>query len=222
MADNRRFSPERELLNLIEDGKKVSGGSSLKIKRQSLSFITLGGLKGRILFLKENFQKYFKAKSIELATLNRLLVAVLFLLVLAMVTQIVFSSLEVKKNLALAFNVERRQPLFEFKQDAPLKSINYYLDKAKKRNIFNMGGVEIVAEPEDNKREAQQKITSKVQDLRLVGISWSDNPDAMIEDGKLQKTFFVKNGDTINEIKVEEIRKESILLSFAGEEFELK
>jgi len=37
--------------------------------------------------------------------------------------------------------------------------------------------------------------------LKLVGISMSDNPDAMIEDTKLQKTYFVKMGSMVGDLR---------------------
>ena len=37
-----------------------------------------------------------------------------------------------------------------------------------------------------------QRITELIKNLRLVGISWSADPDVMIEDTNMQRTFFLK------------------------------
>jgi hypothetical protein len=45
----------------------------------------------------------------------------------------------------------------------------------------------------------------------------------MIEDTKTQRTLFLKKGQRIdNEIKVEAIFKDKVILSYKGEEIELK
>jgi type II secretory pathway component PulC len=56
-----------------------------------------------------------------------------------------------------------------------------------------------------------------------VGISWSADPDVMIEDGKTQRTIFLKKGQLVdNEIRVEAVFKDKVILSYKGEEIELK
>ena len=44
----------------------------------------------------------------------------------------------------------------------------------------------------------------------------------MVEDTKSYKTFFVKRGDLIGEVKVEAIFKDKIILSYEGDEVELR
>ena len=65
-------------------------------------------------------------------------------------------------------------------------------------------------------------LSKEISHLKLVGISWSNNPDAMVEDTKALKTFFIKRGDMIGKFRVEAIFKDKIILSFEGEEVELR
>ena len=58
--------------------------------------------------------------------------------------------------------------------------------------------------------------------MKLVGIAWSDNPDAMIEDTKVKKTYFVKQGDIINGVRIERIFRDKVVLTYKGEKIELK
>jgi type II secretory pathway component PulC len=44
----------------------------------------------------------------------------------------------------------------------------------------------------------------------------------MIEDKKASNTYFLKTGDTINKMKIEEILKDRVILNYAGQRIELK
>ena len=93
----------------------------------------------------------------------------------------------------------------------------------RERDIFEIGykPIEPPAVDEGDKLPSQKTLEA-TRNLNLVGISWSDDPDAMIEDTQALRTFFVKRGDYIGSIKVEAIFKEKVLLSVDGEEVELK
>ena len=102
---------------------------------------------------------------------------------------------------------------------APIKPISHYLDAVEARDLFREGGpvVEADAEPEAS---AASQIAA---DLTLVGIAWSSNPDAIVEDKSTQKTYFLKKGQIFgSRVKVEGIFKNKVVLSYQGEEFELK
>ena len=87
-----------------------------------------------------------------------------------------------------------------------------------------MGAPE-VADTVDAKTEVKPPssgIIGVTQHLRLAGISWSDDPDAMIEDTRTKRTLFVKRGGMIGKIKVQAIFKDKVVLFYDGEEIELK
>jgi hypothetical protein len=108
----------------------------------------------------------------------------------------------------------------EYRDKTVLKKIEYYLDQVKKRDIFKMG----MAAKQENTIDAgpSSKAVEATQNLKLVGISWSDDPDAMVEDIKAMKTFFVKKGQLIGEVKVENVTKDKIVLRFGQELIELR
>jgi hypothetical protein len=124
-----------------------------------------------------------------------------------------------KKMNAIDFRLTS-EPGTDLREKVVLKKLEYYLEKVKKRDIFRMG---VAARPE-NVIEAgpSSKALEATQNLRLVGISWSDDPDAMVEDVKAQKTFFVKKGQAIGEIKVENITKDKLFLRVDREVVELR
>lgn len=102
---------------------------------------------------------------------------------------------------------------------ARTRDLGYYTDKIKQRDIFRMGPkMKLDAAPEI----ISSKVAEATKDLKLVGISWSDNPDAIIEDTKGSRTYFVKKGDMIGEIKVDSISREKVMLRYEEEMIELR
>ena len=106
-----------------------------------------------------------------------------------------------------------------------LKAVSYYLEKARGRDIFQMvRDEEPRAKSVSRANPPSQRITELIKNLRLVGISWSADPDVMIEDTNLQRTFFLKKGQIIENInvKVEAVFKDKVVLTCEGEEAELR
>lgn len=96
------------------------------------------------------------------------------------------------------------------------------LARAQQRNIFEPYEETVVEETVESTTTASssQKIAEKVQDLKLVGISWLDTTDsvtAMIEDQKTLVTHFVREGETIKDVRVEKIYTDRIVVSYDGE-----
>jgi len=99
------------------------------------------------------------------------------------------------------------------------KTVSFYTEKISERDIFRMG-----LKPKEPAfvEEPSSKAAEATASLKLVGISWSDQPDAIIEDTKLNHTFFVKKGGKIGDVKIENIFKDRVLLSYEKELIELK
>jgi hypothetical protein len=60
-----------------------------------------------------------------------------------------------------------------------------------------------------------------LNDINLIGVIAGDNPQAVIEDKKTGKTFYVSKGQLIGELQVEEILDGKIILNLNGQKFEL-
>jgi hypothetical protein len=104
-------------------------------------------------------------------------------------------------------------------------AVSYYVRKVKRRDIFRIGvPIGIIPTPEVKPviKVAVPKVLDEVKRYKLVGISWSKDPDAMIEDTVALRTFFVKRDTLLGRIKVEAIFKDKVVLSYEGEEAELK
>jgi len=211
-------------LRLIED--PAVEGARLQThgaKYRNLSFLSLVAWKGRISFLKERFKKgdfrQFNIKGIN---------NILFLSIFILAGYLIIDMTRLREVPNLELKGQGGPGAVDF-PEAPFlkKTASYYLEKVMQRSIFKMGMPEEVVEVSDvdvpaGPKAPSSRIIEKAQDLRLVGISWSDDPDAMIEDEKALRTFFVKRGQLVEELKVEAIFKDKVVLSYEGEEIELK
>jgi len=107
------------------------------------------------------------------------------------------------------------------KGDNGFLNIQEYLNEISKRNIFlsiemkNALGQELTPD-----------FTQLVQDLKLVGVIWSSNPEVMIESTKEKRTYLLKKGDTFSKFKIKDITRSSAILEMDIEgkpkEYELR
>jgi len=58
-------------------------------------------------------------------------------------------------------------------------------------------------------------------DLQLVGIYFSEEPEVIIEDKVEKKTYFLKEGENIKDIKVKSIHQDRVILESNGANWEL-
>ena len=60
-----------------------------------------------------------------------------------------------------------------------------------------------------------------MKDINLIGIITGENPQAVIEDKKTQKTYYISKGQFIGETQVEDIQEGKIIISYRGQRIEL-
>ncbi len=105
------------------------------------------------------------------------------------------------------------------KSEAQPTPFSTYAEAIGKRELFKPPKSEAVKE-----KPAAQKTESasdKLKYLSLIGIIGGERPQAVIEDKKDKKTYFLNKGQTVSEMKVEDILKDRIILDFDGEKIEL-
>lgn len=225
------LTPERQLLNLIEEpqGQKTVFKSEL-IKRKGLSLFSPGAWLGRVSFFNLKFKDWFKPGAFrkpDIKLVNSLLGLFAFLLGGYLIFAFSASSAALKKGLSgiETGSSEANRAGTSAVKASILKAASYYLEKARGRDIFQM-----VSDEEPRSKAVvrsgpvSQRITELTKNLRLVGISWSADPDVMIEDTNTQRTFFLKKGQIIESInvKVEAVFKDKVVLTYEGEEAELR
>lgn len=102
------------------------------------------------------------------------------------------------------------------------KPDSYYVGALQNPNPFTGTGeeqVQIVDEPRGPSPKDQLEAMSKA--LVVVGINRGAIPDAILEDSEQKRTHFVKVGDSVNELKVIEIKHSSVVLGYEGETVEI-
>lgn len=199
MKDN--ISPEEKLLGLIKGGKKASG-------KESSSFSNNPGvvLKGPGGF---NIQKYFSFVFIQ-KIINVLMFIALFYFTGTFVYPW-FSEKEIKLPVILP---EGRQKDIVENLEKP-KSFEYYQDAGRVQGFFARP---LVSQPQGPSVVAGAEL---LKDFALVGIISGDNPQAVIEDKKNQKTYYLKKGQFMGEFQVEQIEAGKIVLSYENQNYEL-
>ncbi len=217
-------TPERELLKIIES-KKDSSLASKENLRRGISLFSWGAFRGRFSFFRGNFRSMFSSLAFDIKSINRFLILLLGVSIFFLSFNIFDSYRKIDKQIIAIFKIKPPRS-FKFSQVSVLKKLPFYLEKARKRDIFKMAW-EIKKEKEKQKisltkKEKPSLITEKVRDLKLVGIAWSEDPDVMIEDTKTKRTFFLKRGDYINDLEVKAIFKDKVILGYKSEEIELK
>ncbi len=225
MLNEKPVTPEKQLLNLIE--KPLDKGSlrTATVKYQGLSVFSLGALKGRLAFFKKKTKGAFGPaglKQLDIRVLNSALKFFVFILGAYFIFNLVESAINLKKGVDLKTSYNKAQEIKPSVITGFSKTAAYYLEKARGRDIFSM--TKKTATVMDLMRKATPSRASEaVKHLVLVGISWSGDPDVMIEDTKDKRTFFLKKGQLIdNQIKVEAVFKDRVILSYGGEEVELR
>lgn len=227
MADDRQVTPEKQLLKLIE-GSGESGQADrplagARIKRNASSLLSFGALFGRFSFFKRATQKKISRSpkfSLSFTLVNRVLLAAVVVLFIYVVTDGVASAISLTHLPNIVPQKDRLTTGSESKV-SPLKEESYYLQKVSSRDLFKEYKEADAKKEKKEMKSADENEASK--NLSLVGISWSADPDVIIEDKSAQKTFFVKRGQMVgNGVKVEAVFKDKVVLSTDGQEFELR
>lgn len=230
MAEDRSVTPEKQLLKLIEDSK--AGGvpkTAQAIKRKGMAMLSPSALKGlafgRFSFFKRTAKRKITTASrnrMSLQDLNRLMVLAIAGMVVYLIVDCTFSALNLKRPPNLGFKEEKSLTHLPGKVSPFLRDAEFYLSKVSARDIFRevaLPKAKQAAAPAAGKPAEESVFRS----LSLVGISWSSNPEIIIEDKKRKKTFFLHRGQVFGDnVKVEAIFKEKVVLSHEGEEFEMR
>jgi len=232
MAQERPSTPEKQLLNLIEDPKERDL-SQKKIKHGSSRLFSLAALQGRFSFLLKSMRSgsFLKSSFWDIKRFNKVLKVCIALLFFYLVGNFTMSIIRLKE---IPEFVTRSPRSSAGVPETVLlsKRISDYLEGPRSRNLFRFGDfqeeekkqekvVEEVAPPAE---ETYTKAELLVENLNLVGIGWSNDPDVMIENVETKKMYFLKRGQRIDGlIKVEAVFKDRVILTYDnGKEMELR
>jgi hypothetical protein len=103
-------------------------------------------------------------------------------------------------------------------EEEALKPYSYYSQEIGKKELFKSS---VLQGQETQTTALAPTINEMSANLILLGIVLDEQPQAIIEDSKTKKTYFLYKGDNIGEIKVEDIQENKVVLSYQGEKIEL-
>jgi hypothetical protein len=136
-----------------------------------------------------------------------------------------FMPLVLKKPKAVTGNVAeaikgKEKPSAQKAPEEPARPpFTYYSEGLGARNIFSP----VLKEEPANQPPGEQgpKLEDVKGQLNLLGVISGAPPQAIIEDKRTQKTYFLNKGATFDDIEVGDILDNKVILNYKGKQFEL-
>ncbi len=231
-------TPEEQLLKLIENPGGASGSKGPEAEkpgkkgasRPPLNFSAMfGKLSGAVQYWRQSLQKKNAAGGgvavsletvLDIKWINRALIVTVILVVGYLLIDLTLF----KPGRPRFMNqVGVTDAVFPVRGDlGGTQDVSYYLQGLRRRNPFLDAGTATPAPSEEEPASrGNEEVMEKIQGIRLVGISWGDEPLAMVEDSSTGRTYFLKKNQEFHGVKVQEIQKQKIIVTYEGQEAEL-
>ncbi len=168
--------------------------------------------------------KQLLVSGIDLDAINKALTGILVLLLGYTITIAVYKRSSIDKLMRNISHIrfgKSAAPTIEAYQP-----VDYYLGQIRSRDMFNPVGevkTQVMPEALPPPEPPKPKLKEMVNGLSVVGIAWGETPKAMIQDATTQEIYFLKKDDTIGktEIKIKDILRSKVVISYGEEEMEL-
>ena len=226
----KETSPEERLLNLIKGKNKKAAEAPVAIKapvtapaaapkkpeRMPAETVVSKADKCISGMLKSELFKNKFFEPVMLKTMNRYLIIILGILLLYfLIDLIVVRPSKNVQSLITKTTAEQSGKTLPAgtKNVAAAKDYSSYSNAAPGRTVFGPGGA---AAPEDVSGSG-----GMAEQVGLVGIIAGDNPQAIIEDKKAQKTYYLNKGQSFNGYVVEDILEDKVVLDYEGKKISL-
>ncbi len=206
------MTPEEKLLRIIES----PGEAPRNLPRARMDIHTSG------LFLKTwlaHSRNRFK-KTITLRAVNQAILALCALTTL----YLVFDFLMGMPNSSMIQRLEKtakKAGVGNISIEA-LNPLSLYLNEVSQHNIFSLPEPPPVEEAVTQQPAVSETLKNMVQTFRVVGIIWSDVPQVMIEDSKEGRTYSLTRGSLLKGVRVKDILRDRVILSYDNQEIELR
>lgn len=222
-----KLTPEEKLLKLIEGQGGDNKPDKDKRKASGPAGLIISGLHK---FSKPGLAKWKKqAKTVFLTViaaprfLNGCLVTAAAILAVMLVISINSEKIKMGQLSAKVLKLETKERGIKTEQEKEktpgMPKLTELVEGIRKRNVFFAPGAELLRRQEE--AASAVNIAQIVKDLKLVGVIWGKAPQAIIEDSKEQKTYFLTEGQMFgNSITIKKILQNSVILSRDSEEME--
>jgi hypothetical protein len=200
-------SPEDKLLRLIRNPKKTPDSSSAKINTQKEKVAPIGNKKG-------SFDPKTRIKKLKASLTIRKTCFWLFICsCVYLISALIYPWLGLK-NIRLPKSRKRTAIERRISKDS-IKQIDQYLENMGGRSIFSKSPFSATSST------VSAANIDIMKDITLVGIISGDNPQAIIEDKKVKKTYYLGKGQFIGEMQIEDIQEGKVIINYAGQKYEL-
>jgi len=154
-------------------------------------------------------------QAFTLQFVNKMLIVAAILVSLVFLFDFLRDKVGLRKHFVSVTGVPTISEATTKRDSGPKISLATALKETRTRNMFTLTPETIFEE----KKEKSERIRKDIRDLKLVGILWSNSPQAMVEDVKNSKTYLLSAGDAISRWTVSRIGRDKVVLS--GEEGEI-
>lgn len=226
--NKENMSPEEKLLALIKGGKKEVPSPQPPVAGREKGEADPDPRNGQSReakpdYISEIFKMYFSGNKLFdpdfLRPLNRYLLAAVVILFAYFAFDILFvrpyKNIEkTMSNISLA----AARPMEQSKKELSirLKNYSYYSTRISGKKIF------AAASSEGTSGEGKVDIASDIaNNIGLVGIIPGSNPQAIIEDKKNQKTYYLAKGQSFDGFTLDEIGEGKVVLEYNGRKIAL-
>jgi len=189
--------PEEKLLRLIRKGKKEETAPAKKTATEEIP-----ARKARAAAYKPDLAFLRLASIVVFASSCLFLLKALFAAPVAIPAPV-----EPEKDVAVAGEASRAQTL------------DYYLQAASSSRVFGLQQDE--SKNEQGAEVSESQMADILKDLNLLGVVSGAQPQAIIEDKRAQKTYYLNTGQSLGDLRVEAIQENKVILDYKGRRSEL-
>jgi len=211
---DENITPEERLLKLIENPKEI--------EKHNISLSPAGQSTVKAAVLKAPFD--FKhldikaiAKKLDLHFASKAVLGLCVVFTLFCIFDFVKTQARLNKNFNNILSGSETKDISKTVDNLPEPNIKDVAAQALKRNIFTFTPAPITAQAQGVANLAQASA-----DYKLVGIMWSDNPQAMLEDVKMQKTYLLNANEKIGDFTLKKIYRDRVVIAKDEQELELR
>ncbi|MFH1782737.1 MAG: hypothetical protein ABH848_03875 [Candidatus Omnitrophota bacterium] len=135
------------------------------------------------------------------------------------------SDLKIYTKITVALSVLIAGVLILFLID--IFTFNYKLPEV---DLDSLGEIEDLSIPQGSHEDIEIEVPvrknkvpkeSLIKNMELLGIITGDTDQAIIQDKESKETFFLNKGDNFRDLKVFDIKKNTLILDYDGEKIEL-
>ena len=220
----KNISPEEKLLSIIKGRHKRPDAEDAPTNKGNEPKSKTSRLKNKMdeylsIALKNNFLKNNLFDPKVLRIFDKYMVIVLCLAFFYLIIDMLFANSSKKAEFIISkiSTSGARTPFMEKAAPIETKSYSHYSNKISGRKLFT-GSSYAPSGPEEEQGSSGE---GSPANLGLVGIVPGDKTQAIIEDKKSQKTYYLIKGQSADNITVDDISQGSVILDYKGKKITL-